>query len=222
MNFDAEFVTRLQQRDPDTCTFLISSMTPLLEARLRYKLRDHGMIEDIRNETFYRVFRLVDRGRIRKPEQLGSFVRGVCDRVVHESCRKAHSVEPLPGAGFEPSDRQPHPDEVLVEKERRALVWREVMKLPEEDRRLIVEMHSEECDRRRMARERGISRTGLNVRLCRAIKRLRKQVLLEESSVQPARRRCRRAAPHTAKPGGKNGKAHRKSRLPNGWATMAA
>jgi RNA polymerase sigma-70 factor (ECF subfamily) len=124
MSFDAAFLTRLKQRDPEACAFLVSSLTPVLEARLRYKLRDHGAIEDIRNETFCRVFCLVDGGRIRRPEQFGSFVRGVCDRVAQESRRTAHAAEPLPGAGMEPPDGQPHLDKLLVEKERRALVWR--------------------------------------------------------------------------------------------------
>ena len=192
MNFDAGFLSRLKQRDPDTCAFLVSSLTPALEARLRYKLRDQGSIEDIRNETFYRVFSLVDDGRVRQPEQFGSFVRGVCDWVTQETRRKARTTEPLPGAGKEPPDRQPHVDQLLVDKERRALVWHEVMKLSEADRRLLVEMHLEERDRREMARDRGISMTGLNVRLCRALKRLRVHVLQQESAVQPARQPCRR------------------------------
>jgi RNA polymerase sigma-70 factor (ECF subfamily) len=213
MNFDAGFVTRLKQRDPDTCKFLVNSLTPVLESRLRYKLRDHGSIEDIRNETFYRVFCLVDRGRIREPEQLGAFVRGVCDRVAQEALRKVHVTEPLPAAGMEPPDFQPHLDNVLVEKERRALVWDEVMKLPETDRRLIVELHCEERDRREMARERGISTTGLNVRLCRAMKRLRAQVVMRAPAIQPA---CR---PRT-----RGARVSRRTRTcsSNRWATMAA
>src|SRR5450755_2041896 len=138
MNFDAGFVTRLKQRDPDTCTFLVSSLTPVLEARLRYRLRDHGAIEDIRNETFYRVFCLVDGGRVRQPEQFGSFVRGVCDRVAQESRRKTRSAETLHGANMEPPDFRPHLDKVLVEKERSELVWRAVMQLCEDDRGLIL------------------------------------------------------------------------------------
>jgi RNA polymerase sigma-70 factor, ECF subfamily len=215
MNFDAGFVTRLQQRDPETCTFLVSSLTPVLEARLRYRLRDQSTIEDIRNETFCRVFCLVDGGRIRQPEQLGSFVRGVCDRVAQELHRKAHASEALPGAGMEPPDRRPHLDKVLVEMERKALLWRAVMRLSEEDRRLIVEMHCEERDRREMARARGISPTGLNVRLCRALKRLRMQILQPEPAVQPS---CR--------PRGASAHACRvPRRLPDGdvySATMAA
>jgi len=222
MNFNAGFVTRLKQRDPDTCTFLVSSLTPVLEARLRFKVRDHGVIEDIRNETFYRVFCLVDGGRVREPEQFGSFVRGVCDRVAQESRRKARPAEPLPGADRELPACQPHLDRLLVDKERKALVWREVMKLPEADRRLIVELYQEERDRREMARDRGIGTSGLNVRLYRALKRLRVQVLQQGPAVQPA---CR---PRTH--GARGARGARVCRVPihgdacsqNRWATMAA
>src|SRR5580704_213159 len=147
MNFDASFVTRLQQRDPEACTFLVSNLTPVLEAKLRYKFRDHAVVDDNVNETFYRVFCLVDAGRVRQPEHLGWFVRGVCDRVAQEFRRKAGVTEPLPAGGLEPPDRQPQADKLLVAKERRDLVWRAIMKLPEADRKLLVEMHWEERDR---------------------------------------------------------------------------
>lgn len=222
MNFDAGFLTRLKQRDPDTCSFLVSSLTPVLEARLRYRLRDRRAIEDIRNETFYRVFCLVDRGRVREPEQLGSFVRGVCDRVAQESRRKALPTEPLRGEGMDPPDRHPHLDQLLVEQERISLVWRALMKLPEADRRLIVELHCEERDRLEMARRLGIGKTGLNVRLCRALKRLRTEVCRQQLSAQPA---CR---PRTRGAGGALGAhacrvpAHAGACSPNRWANMAA
>jgi RNA polymerase sigma-70 factor, ECF subfamily len=191
MNFDAGFLSRLKQRDPDTCAFLVASLTPVLEARLRYKLRDRGAIEDIRNETFCRVFCLVDRECIRQPNQFGSFVRGVCDRVAQEIRRDADAAQPYAGAGWDPPSGQPHFDKALIEAERSALVWREAMKLSERDRRLIVEFYGDGRDRRDMARERGIGTTVLNVRLCRALKRLREHVLLHEPAVRPARQMCR-------------------------------
>jgi DNA-directed RNA polymerase specialized sigma24 family protein len=154
-------------------------------------LRDRGAVEDIRNETLYRVFCLVDNGRVREPERLPWFVRGVCDRVAQETRRRSHATEPLPSGGMEPSDSRPHPDKLLLDQERRTMVWDEVMKLSEADRRLIVEMHREERDRHEMARDRGISTADLNVRLCRALKRLRAQVLLHKRAVQPARQPCR-------------------------------
>ncbi|MGO4882230.1 MAG: RNA polymerase sigma factor [Bryobacteraceae bacterium] len=214
MNFDAGFLTRLQQRDPEACTFLVSSLTPALEARLRCKLRDYGAIEDIRNETFYRVFCLVDGGRIRTPEQLGSFVRGVCDRVAQESRRKRHATEFLHDTVFEPRDCRPHLDQVLIDQERSDLVWREVMKLSEEDRRLIVEMHCEERDRCEMARTLGLTTSGLNVRLCRAMKRLRARVLPLAPPARNGRKPCRRAPTRL--------RVARRTAAPGRWATMAA
>lgn len=192
MNFDAGFLNRIKQRDPDTCAFLVSSLTPVLDARLRYKFRDHGAVEDVRNETLYRVFTLVDSGHVREPEHLPWFVRGVCDRVAQETRRRSRPTEPLPGAGMEPADHQPHLDKMLMDKERRKLLWHEVTKLSESDRRLIVEIHCEERDRAEMARDRGISTTDLNVRLCRALKRLRAQVTQQVPAAE-ARRPARRS-----------------------------
>jgi RNA polymerase sigma-70 factor (ECF subfamily) len=182
-------------------------------------LRDQGAIEDIRNETFYRVFCMVDRGRVREPEQFGSFVRGVCDRVAQETCRKVRATEPLPG--MEPPDCRPHLDKLLVDKERKARVWREVMRLSEADRSLIMELHCEERDRREMARARGITATGLNVRLCRALKRLRTQVLQPEPAVQPACRPRTRGA-RTAAPPVPKLRTRGDACSSNRWATMAA
>lgn len=205
-NYDAGFLTLLKERDPEACTFLVASLSPVLESRLRFRLRDHSAIEDIRNETFYRVFRLVDGGRVRQPEQLGSFVRGVCDRVAQESQRKSFLTEPLP-EGNDFACSLPHPEKVLIENDLRALVWREVNRLPEADRRLIIELYCEERDRREMARERGIGQTGLNVRLCRALKRLRAQ-LERALAAEPGCRSGENTAPKTARV--------------NRWATMAA
>jgi RNA polymerase sigma-70 factor, ECF subfamily len=214
MTFDAAFLTRLKQRDPAACTLLVSSLTPVLEARLRYKLRDYGSIEDIRNETFCRLFCLVDGGRVREPAQFGLFARGVCDRVAQETRRKTHSTEPLPAGGLEPPDLRPHLDTLLVDRERKALLRRELMKLSEADRRLIVELHWEERDRCEMARDRGISITGLNVRLCRAMKRLRRQILQHETAVCGARGVVRTHTRRTpAAPPTRNDAC---------WATMAA
>ena len=218
MNFDASFLSRLKQRDPDACAFLVSSLTPALEARLRYKLRDQGAIEDIRNETFYRVFSLVDDGRVRQPDRLGAFVRGVCDLVAHETRRKARATEPLPGAGMELPDRRPPLDKLLVDRERRAMVWHEIKNLSEADRRLLVE-NLEERDRREMAHDRGISMAGLNVRLCRAIKRLRARVMQQESAVQPARQPCR---PRLHVPLTIAGKRHNEVRPTRGTALLLA
>jgi RNA polymerase sigma-70 factor (ECF subfamily) len=222
MDFDAGFVTRLQQRDPEACTSLITALTPVLDARLRYRHRDPSVREDVRNETWYRVFCLLDRGRVREPAQLGSFVRGVCDRVAQETRRKARVTEPLDCIAMEPADRWPHLDKLLIEQERAAVLWRALMQLSEADRGLIVELHWEERDRRDLARERGVGNTVLNTRLCRALKRLRKLVLLPEPAAKPACRPRACSARRARGPRACHAPAHADAGARDRWATMAA
>jgi RNA polymerase sigma-70 factor (ECF subfamily) len=204
MNFDSEYLARLRRRDPETCTSFVSSLTPVLEGRLRCKFFAYGSIEDVRNETFCRVFIMVDRQQVRKPAQLGSFVRGVCDRVALEVRRQNRLIDPWPEDGSEPPDPQPPIESLVAAKQMSAWLKRELLKMSEEDRRLLIETHFEERDRCQMARERGVTASGLNTRLCRAMKRLKAQVL-NQTPVKPRRKPCRRHA----------------ARAPR-WATMAA
>src|SRR5690348_13245977 len=104
MQFDDEYVTRLKLRDPETCNDLVSALTPVIEARLRWRVHDRASVEDARNETFYRVFKLLDAGRVREPAHLPSFVWGVCERVAYENRRAARWSEPLPEGSSEPAD----------------------------------------------------------------------------------------------------------------------
>jgi DNA-directed RNA polymerase specialized sigma24 family protein len=176
MTFDADFLARLKQRDPATCTWFIFTFTPILEAMLRYKLRDHAAIEDVRSETFCRVLELVDGDRVREPERFGGFVRGVCSRVTQEAIRRIGPGAPLP-ENFEPPDRQPIIDQLLEHKELLVLVRNGLRKLSPEDRKLIAESYLQGRAREQMAWDRNISVVGLNVRICRALKRLRMMML---------------------------------------------
>ncbi len=177
MTFDADFLARLRQRDPATCNSFLFSLTPVLETKLRYEFRDRAAVEDVRNETFCRVFDLVDKERVRDPEHFGGFVRGVCSKVAQEYRRKTRMTEPMPEDFIEPAARQSSIDDMLADEELRSLLRSEITKLPAEEEKLISESYFQGRERQDMARDRGISVVGLNVRLCRALKRLRTQVL---------------------------------------------
>jgi RNA polymerase sigma-70 factor, ECF subfamily len=176
MTFDADFLARLKQRDPATCTWFIFTFTPILEAMLRYKLRDHAAIEDVRNETFCRVLELLDKDRVREPERFGGFVRGVFSRVAQECIHGIGPFGPLP-EDFEPPDHQPLIDNLMEQKELLVLLRNGLRKLSKEDRKLITESYLQGRARKEMARDRSISVVGLNVRICRALKRLRMMML---------------------------------------------
>jgi RNA polymerase sigma factor (sigma-70 family) len=173
MTYDADFLARLRQRDPATCTWFVFTFTPILEAKLRYKFRDSSTIEDLRNDTFYRVLVQVDKNGIRDPSQFGSFVRGVCENVAHEYIRKTYATSSWP-EGFEPADRAAAIDELLTDKELKGLVRSKIQELTRDEQELITKIYFQEQDRRVMAHAWGISVTGLNVRLCRALKHLRR------------------------------------------------
>jgi RNA polymerase sigma factor (sigma-70 family) len=175
MTFDHDFLDGLKRRDPATCNRFVYHFTPILEAKLRYDFRDHALAEDLRNETMLRVFIQVDKDGVREPERFGAFVRGVCDRVVLEYLRKQNTTCDWP-EGFEPPADIVPIDKWLIDEQIRELLLSDLRKISEEDRNLITEIYWRKRERESMARELGITPVGLNVRLCRAIKRLRSVV----------------------------------------------
>jgi RNA polymerase sigma factor (sigma-70 family) len=175
MTYDADFLARLRQRDPATCTWFVYHFTPILDVKLRYKFRDHCTVEDLRHETFCRVFTLVDRDRVREPAKFGSFVRGVCECLILEYFHKKKAASEWP-EGFEPIDPLPPVDEFVAGNELRDLLRNDLAQLPGDEEKIIRDIYFHERDRGSMARERGITITGLNVKLCRALKHLRAQV----------------------------------------------
>jgi RNA polymerase sigma factor (sigma-70 family) len=172
MIFDLDFLARLRHRDSAACAAFVFFFTPILEALLRYKINDQAIVEDLRNETLLRALIQVDKDRIRDPKQFGSFVRGICDNVIFEYLRKRKTSSEWP-EGFAPADPAPSLEDLLTNGELRQLLRGVLEELSVEDRRLIDAIYLKERDRKSIAREMGISSTGLNVRLCRIMKRLR-------------------------------------------------
>jgi RNA polymerase sigma factor (sigma-70 family) len=171
MTYDADFLARLRRRDPATCTQFVFNFTPILEAKLRYMFNDRSTIEDLINDTFMRVLVQVDKNAVRDPAQFGSFVRGVCDNTAREYIRRKSSTVSWP-EGFEPPDRIPAIDELLADEELKELVRSEIRKLTRDEEKLIAEIYFQEKDRRELARQRGITESGLNVKLHRALQHL--------------------------------------------------
>jgi RNA polymerase sigma factor (sigma-70 family) len=203
MTFDSDFLAKLRKRDPSACTLFVYTFTPILEAKLRYKFRDRGTIEDLVNETFYRVLVQVDKNAIRDPSQFGSFVRGVCENVAREHIRKASSTVSWPD-GFEPPDRVLPIDELLADKELKELLRMELRRLTHEEEILITE-YFEEKDRSGLARDRGITVSGLNVKLHRALKHLVREFRNKKVSTESGSDRQVKERPRARHKGGGRG-----------------
>ena len=88
--FDIAYVERLRQRDLPTEQHFVAYFSKLLLIKLRSRLHSAQNIEDIRQETFVRVFDAIQReGGVRHPERLGAFVNSVCNNVLQEFFRSS-------------------------------------------------------------------------------------------------------------------------------------
>ena len=86
--FDAPYVERLRSGDFRTQEHFVAYFSELIQLKLRARLRSPQAIEDVRQETFVRVFAaLRSPGGIRQPERLGAFVNSICNNVLLEHYR---------------------------------------------------------------------------------------------------------------------------------------
>jgi len=86
-SFDADYVRRLINSDPETERDFASYFGELLAIKLRSRLRAPEVIQDVTQETFLRVLKTLRESGIENPEALGSFVNSVCTNVLFEVYR---------------------------------------------------------------------------------------------------------------------------------------
>src|SRR5215813_9940863 len=98
--FDSSYVDRLRAGDFRTQDHFVEYFSELIKLKLRARLRSPQAIEDVRQETFARVFAaLRSPAGIRQPERLGAFVNSICNNVLLEQYRassRASSIEDEP------------------------------------------------------------------------------------------------------------------------------
>jgi RNA polymerase sigma-70 factor, ECF subfamily len=165
--FDEAYLARLHEGDPDTAEHFTAYFGRLVSIKLSSRVKSRPAIEDIRQETLLRVFRILrsDAG-VRHPERLGALVNSVCNNVFLEACRSNRLHEPLsevPGPALceELMDG-------LIEEEQRREVQGVLDKLPERDRRLLRAVFFDEASREAMCAQLQVDRDYLRVLLHRA------------------------------------------------------
>src|SRR5882757_5592119 len=101
--FDDEYVRRLREGDRWTENHFLSYFQQLLLIKLRRRLPSLEAIDDVRQEVFARVFRVLRAadGGIRDGRKLGAYVNTVCNNVLFEQDRKLNRTEPLLDAHLE-------------------------------------------------------------------------------------------------------------------------
>jgi RNA polymerase sigma-70 factor (ECF subfamily) len=168
--FDASYVERLRSGDFRTQEHFVAYFSELIQLKLRSRLRIPQAIEDVRQETFARVFAaLRNPGGIRQPERLGAFVNSICNNVLLEQYRsnsRATSLEDEP----DPDLPDPVTDVLgaVAAKQMEEKVRQILDEMPERDRRILREVFLEERDKDQVCRDFGIDRDYLRVLVHRA------------------------------------------------------
>lgn len=172
--FNADYLQRLKQGDRSVEAHFSDYFSQLIFLKLRGRLRERQLMEDICQETLLRVIRVVRNGPgPERPESFGAFVNSVCNNVTNELLRKEHRAEPFGPDAPEPADGRIDLDAHLITEERRQLVGKILEKLSERDRMLLRMLFLEERPPEEVCRALGVDPGYLRVLLHRAKARFR-------------------------------------------------
>jgi len=169
-SFDAGYVESLCEGDRQTQEHFVGYFSALLQVKLRTRLQSRHAIEDVRQETFARVFAVLRKeGGLKNPERLGAFVNSVCNNVLFETYRSSGRVESL-DLEDRPEPRATGPDALAIVSARQmsAKVREILLDMAPRDRFLLKAVFLEQRDREEVCREFGVDREYLRVLLHRA------------------------------------------------------
>jgi RNA polymerase sigma-70 factor, ECF subfamily len=185
-SFDESYVERLRAGDFRVQEHFVAYFSELIQLKLRSRLNSPQAIEDVRQETFARVFAaLRGEGGIRQPERLGAFVNSICNNVLLEHYRASSRHSSLEDE--EDKDFPATNVDILgavVAKQMEGKVREILEELSEKDRRLLREVFLEERDKDEVCRDFGVDRDYLRVLLHRA-KQSFKSLYLKSMETRP-------------------------------------
>jgi RNA polymerase sigma-70 factor (ECF subfamily) len=170
--FDAEYLSKLKGRDAATEAHFLSYFTGQLQAKLRRHWYLPEFIDDVRQETFLRVFTAIHSQRgVRNPECLAGFVHSTCNHVQLEFGRARRRYCALDDIPAEPTDQTVNAEEDLLKEESCTGFKETLLALPQEEREILQAVFIEERDREEMCRKLGIKQSNLRLRIHRAKRR---------------------------------------------------
>ena len=168
--FDESYLERLCSGDFRTEQHFVEYFSELIRLKLRGRLRSFQAIEDLRQETFARVFATLRKETgLREPARLGAFVNSVCNHVLLEHYRGSSREDPIEDDN---DNRFADPSldvvGVISRRQTQQKVHQILEQLTERDRRLVKEVFLEERDKDDVCRDFGVDREYLRVLLHRA------------------------------------------------------
>ena len=176
----------------------VAYFSELIRLKLGRRLRSASTIEDVRQETFTRVWAVLrNEHGVREPERLGAFVNSVCNNVLREHyCRASKEVPSGDEAGADVPDAAIGAVDVVANGQMQRKVRQVLQKLSERDRLLLEHVFLEERDKDEVCRDFGVNRDYLRVLLHRARRSFR-ALLLRERKAHSGELRCPAATPLT-------------------------
>ena len=168
--FDDAYLENLRKGDRRTEEHFVQYFSELIHLKLRSRLSSRDAIEDVRQETFARIFVLL-RGKagVRNASALGALVNSICNHVLLEYYRSHSKSEAMEDATE--MDLQSEETDVLdslVSKDTQKTVRQVLEKLSDRDRQLLNSIFLEERDKDEVCAEFGVDREYLRVLLHRA------------------------------------------------------
>jgi RNA polymerase sigma-70 factor, ECF subfamily len=170
-SFDEEYLGRLGARDPGTEAHFVAYFSDRLRITLRARGVDAHTIQDLCQETFFRVLVAVQSGSVNNPRGFGAYVYAVCKHVLSESRRVDYRNQHDSLESTDVVDRRLGLEELVQQKENGNQVRAILAALPERDRHLLQARFFEDRDNEEVCGDFGVDRDYLRVLFHRAINR---------------------------------------------------
>lgn len=188
--FDGVYLENLRAGDAATQEHFVGYFTVLLHLKLRSRLHSPQEVEEVRQETFARVFAYLRKeDGLRQPERLGAFVNSVCNNVLLEHYRfisrnQSFDMEGQPERPATGADVH----NMVAAEQLKAKVREILLDMPVRDRSLLKAVFLDEKDRDEVCRDFGVDREYLRVLLFRAKQNFKAEYLKRmKLGVNPAR-----------------------------------
>lgn len=174
-SFDGSYLKRLRSGDVRTQQHFVAYFSELIRLKLGKRLSSPSAIEDVRQETFTRVWVALRKERgIRQPESFGGFVNSVCNNALREHYRRTSKEVPSGDkVGANVTDPAIGALDVIANGEMRQKVRQILDQLSKRDCLLLEQLFLEERDKNQVCQDLGVSREYLRVLLHRAKKSFR-------------------------------------------------
>jgi RNA polymerase sigma-70 factor (ECF subfamily) len=163
-----DYVEKLAAYDEAVVHHFFSYFGALLLIKLRARMLTHFEIDEIRQETFFRVLAAVRKNSIRDGRRLGAYVNTTCNHVVAEYFRKGARFKGFTTELHENLREMFDAEQELLTRESRDYVHEILGGLPDRDRLILTAVFIDERDKDTVCQEMGVDRNYLRVLVHRA------------------------------------------------------